>query len=40
MISILNITFSVSYDNGKLCEAGPPSNLGLISNYVYIDLIQ
>jgi len=30
MISILNLTFSVSYDNGKLALPGPPSNLGLI----------
>ena len=28
MISILNLTFTVSYDNGKLGETGDPYNLG------------
>jgi len=30
MISILNLTFSATYDIGKLYDTGTPSNLGLI----------
>ena len=34
MISILNLTFSVSYDNGKLYDTRDSLNLGLIFEHI------
>jgi len=36
MISILNLTFSVSYDNGKKYVVGTPLNWGLILEHFTI----
>jgi hypothetical protein len=36
VISILYITFSVSYDTGKIHETGNPSNFGLILEHIKV----